>query len=134
MHNSNRSPRIIAAALGCAAFAIACVAGMAAHNPSNVVLSRALWALGICYVAGLALGAMGDIIIAQHIALYAKKNPVPEMKPLPAEPILVAELAEDQSGAHLASREAGVGPLSQSSQVSQIAQSAQPAATGRKAA
>lgn len=128
MSSTKRSPRIIASALGCAAFAIACVSGLAAHNPSNVVLTRALWALAVCYVAGLILGSIGDVIIAQHIALYAKKNPIPEMKPLPQEPLIVAELAEDQPGAGLVPNDAGL------SKVPQITQTAQPAPATRKAA
>lgn len=123
-----RATNVIAAVLGCTAFAIACVVGLAAHNPSNVVLSRALWALVVCYAGGLMLGAIGEVIIAQHMALYAKKNPIPEVKPLPKEPVLLAELAEDQTGA-------GV-PVAggNARQVSQIAQPAQPAQSERKAA
>jgi len=124
----NRSPKIIAAALGCSAFAIACVSGLAAHNPSNVVLTRALWALIMCYIAGLILGAIGELIVAQHLALYAKKNPVPEIAPLPKEPVLIAEIAEDQSGAVLPSGS------SVAAQVPQVTQTAQGAPQNRKAA
>jgi len=123
-----RAPNIIAAALGCSAFAIACVSGMAAHNPSNVVLTRALWALVACYVAGLVLGSIGELIIAQHVAIYAKKNPIPDVMSSPKEPVLIAELAEDQSGAALPST------VSKVAQVSQVAQTAQSAPQNRKAA
>ncbi|MBX3389937.1 MAG: hypothetical protein KF691_10845 [Phycisphaeraceae bacterium] len=87
-----------------------------------------MWALVMCYVAGLVLGTVGETIIAQHLALYAKKNPIPEIKPLPKEPVLIAELAEDQAGA-------GV-PIAGSklNQVSQVAQTAQSVPTVRKAA
>lgn len=123
-----RATNVIAAVLGCTAFAIACVGGLAAHNPSNVVLTRALWALVVCYIAGLVLGTIGELIIAQHIALYAKQNPIPEIKPLQKEPVLVAELAEDQIGAGV--QLGGMKP----GQVAQVAQSAQSAQGERKAA
>ncbi|MBL8885799.1 MAG: hypothetical protein JNK16_03990 [Phycisphaerales bacterium] len=123
-----RSPRIIAAALGCSAFAIACVSGLAAHNPSNVVLTRALWALVACYIAGLILGTIGEVIVAQHIENYAKKNPVPDVMSPPKEPVLIAELAEDQSGAGLPSGASGAA------QLSQVAQASQSAPANRKAA
>lgn len=123
-----RSPRIIAAALGCSAFAIACVSGLAAHNPSNVVLTRALWALVACYFAGLILGTIGEVIVAQHIALYAKKNPVPDVERVPKEPVLIAELAEDQTGAGLPAGASGAA------QLSQVTQTAQSAPANRKAA
>lgn len=123
-----RSPSTIGAVLGFTAFAIACVSGLAAHNPSNVVLSRALGALVICYFTGLVLGMIGEMIVAQHIALHAKKNPIPEVVILPKEPILVAELAEDQSGAALASGSTA------GAQIAQVAQTSQSAAQNRKAA
>lgn len=89
------------------------------------MLTRALWALAGCYIAGLILGMIGEMIVAQHIALYAKKNPIPEVIPLPKEPVLIAELAEDQSVPHV---EPSGAP------VAQIAQTAQSTAGNRKAA
>jgi len=104
------------------------VSGLAAHNPSNVVLTRALWALVACYVAGLILGTIGEVIVAQHIENYAKKNPVPDVMALPKEPVLIAEIAEDQSGAVLPSG----SPVG--AQVPQVTQTAQGAPQNRKAA
>jgi hypothetical protein len=92
------------------------------------VLTRALWALVLCYIGGLILGAIGELIVAQHLAIYAKKNPVPEITALPKEPVLIAEIAEDQSGAALPSSVLGAA------QVSQVAQTAQSAPQNRKAA
>jgi len=104
------------------------VSGLAAHNPSNVVLSRALWALVACYAVGWILGTIGELIVAQHLGLYAKRNPIPEVIPAPKEPVLIAELAEDQSVPDVASSGAGAA------QVSQFAQTAQSAPGNRKAA
>lgn len=111
--------------MGCTAFAIACVSGLAVHNPSNVVLTRALWALFVCYIAGLILGSIGELIIAQHLAIYAKKNPVPDILAIPEVPVLLVDIAEDQSLPASASS---------ASRVSQVTQTAQSAPGNRKAA
>lgn len=113
--------QMIATFMALTAFAIACVAGLIAHNPSNVVLFRSLGAMLACYFVGLILGTIGDYIVRQHIEGYRKTNPIPQPISLGKEPILVAELAEDQS----------VGAPGKPTQITQPAQSAQ---NDRKAA
>ncbi|MFO0860165.1 MAG: hypothetical protein U0570_06375 [Phycisphaerales bacterium] len=123
-----RAPKVIGATLGCSAFAIACIAGLASYNPSTLVLQRALAALFLCYIVGYILGSIGELIVSQHMVEYAKKHPIPDVKPLAPEPILEVELAEDQSGA-------GVPLISpDGKQVAQVTQPAQTLQTNRKAA
>lgn len=112
---------MIATSMALTAFAIACIAGLLAHNPSNVILFRSLGAMIACYIVGLILGTIGDYIVRQHIETYRKTNPIPQITPLGKEPILVAELAEDQN----------VGAPGKATQITQPAQSAQ---NDRKAA
>lgn len=68
--------KTIGAVLGLAGFVIAILAGMAAGNDAATVLLRALGALVVCNVVGLALGAVGERVIQEHISDYQKSNPV----------------------------------------------------------
>ncbi len=101
------------------------MSGVLAHNPSNLILVRSLVALFGCYFVGLVLGVIGEFVIRQHLLIYTKSNPVPDVKPLSQEPVIVAEIAEDQSAPL---------PPAPPVQVSQPAQTAQPAPPERKAA
>ncbi len=48
--------RVIAAVIGLAGFTVALVAGVAADNPFEVCVSRAVFALAVCSIVGLVLG------------------------------------------------------------------------------
>lgn len=48
--------RVIAAVIGLAGFTVALVAGLAADNPFEVCVSRAILALAACSIVGLVLG------------------------------------------------------------------------------
>ena len=52
--------RVIAASLGLGAFAVSIIAGMAADNPIDQVLTRALVALVACVVVGSVLGTVAE--------------------------------------------------------------------------
>lgn len=60
--------KLIAACMGSGGFAVAMVAGIAADNPLDVVLSRGLVALAGCYAAGLVAGGFGERIIRERNA------------------------------------------------------------------
>ena len=48
--------RVIAAVIGLAGFTVALVAGVAADNPFEVCVSRAILSLAVCSIVGLVLG------------------------------------------------------------------------------
>lgn len=69
--------KVIAACAGLTAFAIATLAGLAADNPADVILSRALAALVVCYVVGAALGLAMDHAVRAGVEEYKKDRPSP---------------------------------------------------------
>ncbi|MBY0113891.1 MAG: hypothetical protein K2Y21_13825 [Phycisphaerales bacterium] len=108
-----RIAKVIASSMGLTGFAIACIAGLSAGNPTNMILIRSLVAMILCYLLGSIIGAVGEWVVTQHLADYKAKNPIPEYDP-GKEPIIeVDEVPEE---------------------VSQIAQTEQTAASDRKAA
>jgi|GEM_PF-2660091 len=64
---------------GLAAFAIALMVGLSAGNPVEVILSRSLIALFVCYLIGMTLGAMFDRLAAELGAANERENPTPVM-------------------------------------------------------
>jgi len=69
--------RVIASLLGLTGFAAAVVAGLLAHNPAPLVLTRALLAMSALYVIGRILGALAQRALADHLDQYKAANPVP---------------------------------------------------------
>lgn len=54
--------------LGLLAFGASAVIGLAVGNPPLVVATRALWALAIFCIVGLAVGAAAQAVINEYIA------------------------------------------------------------------
>ena len=71
--------RVIATAMALCAFAIAVIAGLAAGNPSDVVLGRALLGLVVCYVLGHVLGACAESVVRRRVDAYKREHPVPDV-------------------------------------------------------
>ena len=55
-------PRYSGAVLGFLAFGVATVTGVICGNPPEVVLGRALWAMVVFCLVGLAVGAAGQAV------------------------------------------------------------------------
>ncbi len=68
--------KIIAPVIALSGFAVALVAGMAAGNTAATTLSRALLAMVVCYLVGLALAAVGRRAIREHVDHYKSQNPI----------------------------------------------------------
>jgi len=68
--------KVFAGCMALSAFAIAIIAGLAADNPSDAILSRALIALVVCYPAGWLIGAVAERAIDEHLRAYARDNPI----------------------------------------------------------
>jgi putative Mn2+ efflux pump MntP len=62
--------KVIAASVGLCAFAVALVAGLAAQNPLDAILTRALIALVVCQVMGYFLGIVCEHVITDAAAKY----------------------------------------------------------------
>jgi hypothetical protein len=70
--------RVIAAAIGLIAFAVAIVAGLAAENPATTTLWRAIVAMVVCYGLGRLIGMVGQRAIAEDIQRYKAEHPIHE--------------------------------------------------------
>ncbi len=73
--------KFIASTFGLAAFAIAVIAGMAAQNPADRVLGRALICFVICQVIGWILGSIGERAVEEAVdQLAASESPEPAVE------------------------------------------------------
>ena len=55
--------QVIAGSCACAAFAIAVARGMAAGNPADLILQRALIAMVVCFVIGSVIGMICQRVV-----------------------------------------------------------------------
>lgn len=81
--------KVIAACCGLAAFAIAMVAGLAADNPGEVVLLRALGSMVVCQILGVALGTIVERVVEDSIESHkltrsASQGPTGPLRTPPA--------------------------------------------------
>ncbi|NLX22868.1 MAG: hypothetical protein GXY55_14545 [Phycisphaerae bacterium] len=58
--------RLSGAALGLLAFSVAIIQGLAAGNPVEVILGRAIWALLLFCVLGLIVGYVAQRVLDEH--------------------------------------------------------------------
>jgi len=58
--------RYTGACLGLLAFAVVTLAGVSVHNPPMLTLSRAVWALVLFCILGLALGATAQAVVNEQ--------------------------------------------------------------------
>jgi hypothetical protein len=75
----------IAAAFALAGFTVAIISGLAAANPVTRIVQCAVIALVLCYLAGLAIGAVALRVAAEHLAAYKAAHPMPGAE-APGEP------------------------------------------------
>ncbi|RMD66607.1 MAG: hypothetical protein D6824_00530 [Planctomycetota bacterium] len=66
---------------GLAAFAVALITGLAVDNPSDVILSRALGSLFVCYLIGIGVGAALDRLAHEALQSHQQANPAPNAAP-----------------------------------------------------
>jgi len=72
--------RLIATCLALTAFTVAIVMGMAAGNPAESILGRALMAMFACFAIGSLIGHVAERIVSDHIEQYQRNNPLPSME------------------------------------------------------
>ena len=76
--------RVIAASLGLSAFAIAVVAGLAADNPAETILARAVASMIVCHVVGWCVGLAAERAVSEAVAAYEKERMTPVHAGVPA--------------------------------------------------
>ncbi|MEC9372770.1 MAG: hypothetical protein VYC34_02965 [Planctomycetota bacterium] len=69
--------RLIAGCCGLGAFAVAIVAGLAANNAADTILSRSLLSLFVCYLVGYAIGLAAERAVRDGVDAYRASNPLP---------------------------------------------------------
>lgn len=66
--------RVIAASLGLSAFSIAVVAGLAADNPAETILFRAVISMAACHVVGWCVGLTAERAVTDAVAVYGRER------------------------------------------------------------
>ena len=69
--------KVIAACSGLSGFAVAMLAGLSADNPADVILSRAVASLFVCYLVGGAIGFVMEQAVAEGVRDYKVEKPLP---------------------------------------------------------
>lgn len=77
--------RLVAATFALAGFAVALVAGLGAGNAPTRVLTAAVVSLVGCHLVGLAVGAVGERVINEHLESYRAAKPVAPIRQLPSQ-------------------------------------------------
>lgn len=72
--------KIIAAVSGLIAFVVAILAGLAADNPADTILLRAIIAMIVVQALGFFIGAVAERTIDEAALQYQKSNPIPGQK------------------------------------------------------
>ncbi len=70
--------RVIAASCGLSGFAVALIAGLAADNPAEVILGRALVCMLAVQLLGIVIGAVCERTVREAVEKYRGSRPVPE--------------------------------------------------------
>lgn len=78
--NDQRVHKSVSGSCGLTGFAIAIIAGLAADNPSSVILTRALTAMAVCYVIGIFIGYIAARAVDDATALHTIRNPAPDVE------------------------------------------------------
>lgn len=68
--------KVVGGCLGLGAFAIAIVCGLAADNNADEILTRAILSMLGCNLLGLAIGAVAERTIEEHLASHKALNPI----------------------------------------------------------
>ncbi len=96
--------KVIAANVGLTAFALALVAGLAADNPLESIVTRALVAMVVCHVVGYGVGtvmerALRDSLEAYKVKAAAAQAAAQQAARAARESTIVTVSPEDEVGA-----------------------------------
>lgn len=90
--------RVISGIVALAGFLVALVAGLAADNPADVVLTRALLAMLACNLLGSVVGAVAHWIGTEHVERFKQLHPI-ESTDSPQPAPVVGETLEKKRAA-----------------------------------
>lgn len=90
--------RVISGIVALAGFLVALVAGLAADNPADVVLTRALLAMLACNLLGAIVGAVAHWIGTEHVERFKQLHPI-ESTDSPQPAPVVGETLEKKRAA-----------------------------------
>jgi len=69
--------KVIAGCAGLCGFTVAVLSGLAADNPADVILGRAIVANVVCYLVGGAIGYVMDRAVDEGMEQYKAARPAP---------------------------------------------------------
>ena len=98
MSNVENPTRVISGTVALAGFLVAILAGLAAENPADVIIGRALLAMLACNLLGSVVGAITHWIGTQHVERYKRLTPI-ESTDLPQPAPVVGETLEKKRAA-----------------------------------
>jgi hypothetical protein len=78
--NDQRVHKSVSGACGLTGFTVAILAGLAADNPANVILTRALVAMAACYGVGVFIGYLASRAVRDAITSHIIRNPAPAIE------------------------------------------------------
>ncbi len=105
MERSNVPTKIVASCLALIGFAAAILAGLSVDNPASTTISRALVAMFVCYIIGLAVGAVAQRAVQEHVDTYKKEHPLEP--PIATAQEAPSETAEPSTAAPASARTSG---------------------------
>lgn len=73
--------KIAAGCCALGAFSVAIIAGLAADNPADVILTRAIISMFVCYLIGVGIGHAGSLAIDEGVRAHRAANPTPGDEP-----------------------------------------------------
>lgn len=71
-------PHLTGALTAFCGFSVAVIGGLAVENDGATILSRALPAMIVCYLAGAAIGAAAQVCVREHTENHRANSPVRE--------------------------------------------------------
>jgi putative Mn2+ efflux pump MntP len=83
--NVGITTKLIAAAFALCGFTVAVVAGLAAGNSAQRVLTTALVSMILCQITGLLVGVVGERTVIEYVQTYKRAHPIPGVPRTPAE-------------------------------------------------
>lgn len=75
----NSTVKVMAASFALTAYAVAIIGGLAAGNPAGPVMVRAVVAMLICYLVGLALASAAMTAIREHLEESERAHEAPNV-------------------------------------------------------
>lgn len=74
--NRSSPTKLIASCCGLSAFSVATIAGLGADNAADVILSRAVTCMVVCYLLGIVIGRVAERAIEESLESYRARRPI----------------------------------------------------------